>query len=129
MNAELELCYLVIEDDPDLQLLIQLKLKADSRLKFAGAATNAIEAIELVRSTKCKVLILDHFILGETMGLEAAPLIKAVNPEIKIILFTSHDLATEASRESAIDAYLQKKYLNSLLPMVLGLLGMEPLAK
>ncbi len=129
MNAEHGLCYGVIEDDPDFQLLIQLKLKGDSRLKFGGAATNAIEAIEFARSTKCKVLILDHFIEGQIMGLQAAPLVKAVNPDIKIILFTSHDLATEVSREPAIDAYLPKKDLNKLLHTVLRLLGMDSPAK
>ncbi len=125
MNKEYGLCYQVIEDNHDFQLLIQLKLKGEPRLKFGGAATNAIEAVELVRSTDCKLLILDHFIEGEIMGLAAAPLIKAANPEIKIILFTSHDLASEASREPTIDAYLQKKDLNKLLPTILRLLGMD----
>ncbi len=129
INEEYGFCYQVIEDDPDLQLLIQLKFNVDSRLKFAGAATNSIDAIELVRSTNCKVLILDHFIEGQIMGLHAAPLIKAANPDIKIILFTSHDLAIEASREPAIDAYLQKKNLNKLLPTVLRLLRMDSPAK
>ncbi len=129
MKQESELCYQIVEDDLDLQLLIQLKLNLDSRLKFTGAATNFTDAIELVRSANCKVLILDHFIEGEIMGLQAAPLIKAVNPDINIILFTSHDLAIEASREPAIDAYLQKKDLNKLLPTALRLLGMDALAK
>ncbi len=129
MKQESELCYQIVEDDLDLQLLIQLKLNLDSRLKFTGAAANAIDGVELVRSANCKVLILDHFIEGEIMGLQAAPLIKAVNPDINIILFTSHDLAIEASREPAIDAYLQKKDLNKLLPTALRLLGMDALAK
>ncbi len=125
MNQEYGLCYQIIEDNHDFQVLIQLKLKGESRLKFSGAATNAIEGIELVRSTDCQVLILDHFIEGEIMGLQAAPLIKAVKPDIKIILLTSHDLAIEASREPAIDAYLPKRDLNKLLPTALRLLGMD----
>ncbi len=51
------------------------------------------------------------------------------DPDIKIILFTSHDLAIEASREPTIDTYLQKKDLNKLLPTVLRLLGMDSPAK
>ncbi len=128
-EKEYGLCYQIIEDDLDLQMLIQLKFKGEPRLKFCGAASSAIDGIKLVRETDCKVLILDHFIDGAIMGLAAAPLIKAANPEIKIILFTSHDLAVEASRESAIDAYLQKKDLNKLLPTVLRLLGMDSPAK
>ena len=107
------------------QLLIQLKLKREPRLNFAGAATNAIDGIELVRSTICHILILDHFIEGQLMGLAAAPLIKVANPEIKIILLTSHDLALEVSREPAIDMYLQKRDLSRLLPAMLELLEMD----
>ena len=125
MNQACDMSYQVLEDDLDLQLLIQLKLQRDSRLKFAGATTNFDDGIELVRSAKCQILILDHFIEGRIMGLEAAPLIKAVNPEIKIILFTSHDLAVEASREPAIDVYLQKRDMNKLLPTMLRLLKMD----
>ncbi len=128
VNEKDELCYAVIEDDPDLQHLIRLKLNVDPRLKFAGAATNADDAIELVRTTNCKllILILDHFIGGKIMGLHAAPLLRTADPDIKIILFTSHDLAIEAGREPAIDAYLQKKDLKKVLPTVQRLLGLDP---
>ena len=125
MNQACDMSYQVLEDDLDLQLLIQLKLQRDSRLKFAGATTNFDDGIELIRSTKCQILILDHFIEGRIMGLEAAPLIKAVHPEIKIILFTSHDLAVEASREPSIDVYLQKRDMNNLLPTMLRLLKLD----
>ncbi len=60
------------------------------------------------------------------MGLQAAPLIKAVAPDIRIILFTSHDLALEVSREPTIDTYLHKSDMAKLLPTALRLLGLEP---
>ncbi len=129
MSKEHGLCYQIIEDNHDFQLLIQLKIEGESRLKFDRTSTTAAEGIEHARNTNCKLIILDHFIDGEIMGLQAAPLIKAVNPDIKIILFTSHDLALEASREPAIDAYMQKRDLNKLLPTMLRLLGLEPVAK
>ncbi len=127
MSTETERCYRIVEDDLDMQLLIQLKFKADSRLRFSGAATNLTKAIELAQGANNGVLILDHFIEGKIMGLQAAPLIKAVVPDIKIILFTSHDLTVEASREPAIDAYLRKSNLAKLLPTALRLLGLKPL--
>ncbi len=49
MNTENGASYWVIEDDLDLQLLIQLKFRADTRLRFSGATTNSTDAIELVR--------------------------------------------------------------------------------
>ncbi len=123
------LCYWVIEDDLDLQFLVQLKFKAESRLKFCGATTNSTDAIALVRGTNPGVVVLDHFIEGQIMGLQLAPLIKAVAPNTQIILFTSHDLAVEVSQEPAIDAYLRKSDLAKLLPTALRLLGLESVAK
>ena len=126
MNIENQVCFLVVEDDLDMQLLIQLKLSADSRLRFCGAATNSTDAIALVNGMGRGVITLDHFIEGQIMGLQAAPLLKAVAPNMPIILFTSHDLAVEVSREPAIDAYLRKSDMKNLLPTALRLLGIDP---
>lgn len=117
----------VVEDDVDMQLLITITLQSDGRLELCGAATTAEEAVRLARESQPDLVILDHFIQGEVMGLQAAPMIKQVAPAAKILLFTSHDLATEASRESAIDAFLQKSYLPNLLPTAQRLLGLDPL--
>lgn len=119
-------CFLVVEDDFDMQFLIQLKLNADPHLRFCGAATNSTDAIALAGDMGHGVVILDHFIEGQIMGLQTAPLIKAVAPHMPIILFTSHDLAVEVSREPAIDAYLRKSDLKNLLPTALRLLGIKP---
>ena len=128
MNTGNEVCFIVVEDDLDMQLLIQLKLSADSRLRFCGAATNSTDAIALGKGMGRGVIILDHFIEGQIMGLQAAPLLKAVAPDMLIILLTSHDLAIEVSREPAIDAYLRKSDIKHLLPTAMRLLGIEPSA-
>ena len=128
MNTGNEMCFLVVEDDLDMQLLIQLKLGADSRLRFCGAATNSTDAIALANGMGRGVIILDHFVEGQIMGLQAAPLLKAVAPDMPIILFTSHDLAIEVSREPVIDAYLRKSDIKHLLPTAMRLLGIEPSA-
>lgn len=129
MTTENELCYWVIEDDLDLQFLVQLKFRADTRTRFCGAATNSTDAIELVRGADPGVIVLDHFIDGQIMGLQLAPLLKSVSPNSKIIFFTSHDLALEASREPAIDAYLRKSDLAKLLPTAQRLAGLKPVVK
>lgn len=116
---------LVVEDDLNIQLLIQLTLSADPRLEFcekATTATTATEAIAIARETDPDLVILDHFIDGQIMGLQAAPLIKAVAPNARIILLSAHNLAVEASREPAIDAYLHKNDLRKLRSTVQRLL-------
>ena len=116
----------VIEDDPDFRRLIQLTLGTDPDLVLEGQAASADEAIPLAQEMQPDLVILDHFIEGTVMGVELAPLIKAVAPDAKIMLFTTHDLEVEASREPAIDRFLRKHDLVMLLPAVREMLGLAP---
>lgn len=115
----------VVEDDPDMQLLIQLMLGAEPLFEFCGAAATACEAIALAQAKQPELIVLDHFIEGQMMGLQAAPLIKAVAPDVHIILFTSHDLAVEVNREPSIDIWLRKSDIGKLLPTARNLLGLK----
>lgn len=116
---------LVVEDDLDMAQLIALTLRVDPRLEIVGNASTAAEAINIARSTDIDLMILDHFIEGDVMGLQAAPTLKALCPNAKILLFTSHDLSAEVSREPAIDAYLVKRDIRRLLSTCLSLLGLK----
>lgn len=115
----------VVEDDPDMRTLIRLTLALEERFEVGGEAATAAEAIETVRRVDdVALIILDHFIEGDVMGLQAAPLLKAAAPSAKILLFTSHDLAMEARREPAIEAYLSKQQLDQLVPTARRLVGL-----
>lgn len=118
----------VVEDDRDMQMLIELTLGGDARLHVSGCASTAEDAIRLAREMQPQLVILDHFIDGEVMGLQAAPAIKDVAPDASILLFTSHDLVVEASREPAIDEFLLKRDIAELMPTVHRLLGLTPRA-
>jgi DNA-binding NarL/FixJ family response regulator len=113
----------VVEDDKDMRMLISMLLSSDPDLEIVGEAQNAEEAIELAGGTGSDVIILDHFIDGDMMGLQVAPFLKAVAPDTKILMFSSHDLAVEAKREPAIDLFLRKKDFAHLLPTVKGLIS------
>lgn len=119
---------LVVEDDADMRRLIGVVLSADPRIEIVGEAATASEAIAVARSTQVDLIILDHFIEGDVMGLQAAPTLKVLAPNAKILLFTSHDLSTEVQREPAIDAYLPKRKIGELLPTCRHLLGLDPAA-
>lgn len=116
----------VVEDDADMQLLIRLTLQADHRLGVEGACATAQEAIAVAREMQPHLVILDHFIDGDVMGLDAAPRVKEAAPRARILLFTSHDLELEASREPAVDRFLLKRDISDLLPAVQELLGLDP---
>lgn len=117
---------MVVEDEPDVRLLIKLTLARDPRLGVEGEASTAEEALELLKSRSVGLVILDHMLEGEMSGIEAAPLMKAIAPDTKILLFSALQLSKEVAAEPAIDAYLLKTQFDQLIPTCLVLLGLDP---
>ena len=116
----------VIEDDPDVQLLIETIFSMDSRFSAANAAKTAEEALESTRKAEPGVIILDHGLAGTLTGLDAAPMLKELAPGAKIILFTAHaELQSRASAEPAIDAFLLKTDSTRLLSLAQRLTGLD----
>lgn len=116
----------LVEDDPDYRLLIRVTIGVDPRFEMSGEAPSVETGIELARDAHPRLIILDHDLEGEMVGLSAAPKLKAAAPDAKILLFTAYDLEAEARREPAIDAYLRKDDIGKLLPTAQRLLGLEP---
>lgn len=125
--------FAIVEDEPDMQVLISMLLRRDGRLDLLGQAASAAEALEMLDRPEVRakfedapgVIVLDHGLEGETLGLEAAPLLKEKVPTVKILLFTAFDMAKEAAAEPSVDAFLRKDRVNDLLPTVQALLGLE----
>ncbi|NMM23124.1 MAG: response regulator transcription factor [Phycicoccus sp.] len=116
----------VIEDDPDLQFLIETIFSMDDRFSIAGAAASAEVALEMARTTEPGIIVLDHGLAGALTGIEAAPRLKEVAPNAKIILFTAHaELRQTAADEPAIDAFLLKTNSAKLLTLAQKLTGMD----
>ena len=120
--------FVVVEDEPDMRALIGLMLGRDPRLELVGEAASAAEAIAMLDTCEPGLIVLDHGIEGDIMGLEAAPLLKAKAPQAKILLFTAFDMRREASLEPAVDEYLRKDRIGDLLPTVQRLLGLNAAA-
>jgi DNA-binding NarL/FixJ family response regulator len=119
--------FMIVEDDPDIQFLIQTVFSRDSRFSVSGAAASAEEGIELARSTEPGLIVLDHGLAGQLTGIEAAPRFKEVAPQAKIILFSAHaELRVRAGDEPAIDAFLLKTDIAQLLPLAQQLSGLGP---
>jgi DNA-binding NarL/FixJ family response regulator len=115
-----------VEDDPAFQVLIRATLTEDPRIDLCEEMPVSIDrALELAREVQPGLIILDHNLGGEMIGLGAAPRFKESAPQAKILLFTAFDLAAEAKREPAIDAFLRKDDVDQLLPTSRRLLGFE----
>lgn len=115
---------LLVENEPDFQLLVRSTLRSDPRLALCAETVDLEETLKIVEELKPALVILDHQLDGEMLGLQGAPLIKASSPETRIILFTGQDLSYEASQEPAIDLYLSKADIRQLLPAAQVLLGL-----
>jgi DNA-binding NarL/FixJ family response regulator len=115
----------VVEDEPDMRLMIRSILTSDRRIKIVGEAANAKDAIAVASSYNPGLIILDHQIEGDVMGLEAAPLLKRVAPLAKILLFSAFDMAKDAEAEPAVDRFLSKSNVRHLLPTVKDMLGLD----
>ena len=116
----------VVEDDPDVQFLIETIFSMDDRFSVAGVETSAEAALEMARTTELGIIVLDHGLAGALTGIEAAPRLKEVAPNAKIILFTAHEeLRQAAADEPAIDAFLLKTDSAKLLALAQRLTGMD----
>jgi DNA-binding NarL/FixJ family response regulator len=117
--------FAIVEDEPDMRLLIRLALTRDTRLAPVGEAASADDALALLESASPGLIVLDHSIEGDIMGLEAAPLLKAKAEGVKILLFTAFDMAQQADEEPAVDAYLRKDRIDQLLATAQRLVGLD----
>lgn len=116
----------LVEDDPDYRLLIRVAFGVDPRFEMSGEARSVESGIQLAREAHPRLIILDHNLHGEMIGLSAAPQLKAAAPDSKILLFSAYDLEAEARREPAVDAYVRKDEIGKLLPTAQRLLGLKP---
>jgi DNA-binding NarL/FixJ family response regulator len=115
----------LVEDEPDMRLLIRTMLLRDPRLELMGEASSADEALAMLGEKAPDLIVLDHSIEGSMMGLDAAPLFKATAPHCKILIFTAYDLSKEVAGEPAVDGFLRKDRIDKLLQTVQKLLDLD----
>lgn len=119
----------VLEDDPDVQFLVKAVFSMDPRFRVTTVAESAEQALETPPTSQRGIIVLDHGLAGPLPGLAAAPMLKELAPEAKIIMFTAHAaLQVRADTEPAIDAFLLKTDPEQLLPLAQRLLGLSPLS-
>jgi len=116
---------LIVEDDPDIQSLIETIFSMDPRFAVTGLAESAEEALEMARTGKPEIIVLDDRLDGSLTGVDAVPQFKEAAPGAKIILFTAHaDLQARVVGQPGIDAFLLKTETGELLPLAQQLTNM-----
>jgi DNA-binding NarL/FixJ family response regulator len=116
----------IVEDDTDVQFLVETIFSMDGRFTVGAVAASAEEAMESLQTEEPGIIVLDHGLAGRLTGLEAAPRLKQLAPQAKIIMFTAHAaLKARADNEPAIDGFVLKTDSTQLLPLALRLTGLD----
>ena len=120
---------LLVENRDDFTEIVRRTISMDDRLEICAVVSTAEDARDAVRAHQPDLVVLDHFLDSIDTGIQISPALKSAAPGTKVVLFTDYDLSWEARREPSIDAFLDKKRLRELVPLVDELLGLEPLQR
>lgn len=99
----------IVDDTPDIRLLIRLRLELDGRFNVIAEVGDGAEAVSAVTSYHPDAVVLD-LAMPSMDGLEAIPEIKRASPDTKILVFSGFDgarMSVEAMSRGA-DGYLEK---------------------
>src|SRR5260370_18792460 len=121
---------LIADDNLNIRYLLRVFVETRTGFKVCGEAVNGTDAIEKAQQLQPELVLLDLSMPLMT-GIEAAPVLKRMLPQTKIILFTLHadNIPKSIIALTSIDLTLSKaeglgelaEHLNSLLSPVLEL--------
>jgi DNA-binding NarL/FixJ family response regulator len=94
----------LIDDDPQIRLLVRLYLEMDPAHEVVGEAGDILEAVAVTARQRPQVVVTD-LVMGAKEGAE--PLLRELHnaaPEARIVIFSGWD----ADRPAGADAYVLK---------------------
>jgi DNA-binding NarL/FixJ family response regulator len=106
----------IVDDNAVVRSLVRRLFESQSDFEIAGEAENGRDAIDKAEKLKPDLIILD-MVMPVMTGLDAAPLLKQLLPDVLIILFTQQE-GSEVERlaqAAGIDAVVSKSQVASEL--------------
>ena len=90
MNDERKIRVFLVDDVPELRLLVRLTLEEDPAIEVVGEASNGREGVEGVGATRPDVVLLD-LSMPDMDGLEAIPLMRESAPDSCLVVLSGHE--------------------------------------
>jgi DNA-binding NarL/FixJ family response regulator len=90
---------LVVDDQPTVRQGLRMRLALETDCLVVGEAGTGSAALQLVRSVKPDVILMDVE-MPDMDGVEAAEKVRAIAPDSAVVILTIHDDAATRARAS-----------------------------
>lgn len=103
------LSVVVIDDTPDIRLLLRVALEGQRQFEVVAEAGDGRHGVELVRDHQPDLVVLD-LAMPVMDGLEALPLIRTASPNSKVVVLSGFETRAMAERviNEGASAFIQK---------------------
>ena len=111
---------IIADDHPAMCEGISTILNNSKDFELAGCVNNGEELLELLKSTKCDIVLTD-IVMPELDGIKALKIIKKEHPEIKVVVLTMHSDRSffDDAINSGADGYILKDDSKNIILMIL----------
>jgi DNA-binding NarL/FixJ family response regulator len=114
---------LIVDDSLPVRKLLRTFVESGTHFDVCGEAVNGLDAIDKARTLHPDLIVMD-LSMPVMNGLEAGAVLKAMLPEVPIVMYTVHDTATIKIQALAagVRAVVQKHDMNGLAGHLIELL-------
>jgi len=107
---------LIVDDSPQVRKIVHTHFACETQFNICGEAIDGMDAVQKARELHHDLVILDAS-MPNMNGLQAAPILHAMNDKMPIILFTMHAEAISAADASAAGITMVISKMESLFEL------------
>ena len=107
---------LIVDDNPQVRKIVHTHFDCETHFKVCGEAIDGVDAIEKARQLHPDLIILDAS-MPNMSGLQAAPVLRAMDNKMPIVLFTLHAEVISVSDASSAGITIVVSKMESLFEL------------